>query len=384
MKKYIILTSLLTLTACGSNLNGGGVGAPVRVTTSIPYMMATPETIASNAQITPMNPEIDICHNCTAPRPDSDRVAIRNINGTNFTIYDLTDVSFIRADTGFDGNIKFNVDPDTKRIIGIVMDDESLVRQNNNTFAGLVNTDNGESIDGTLKYTSFAKSKNMGLRYSDFGKVQVFTGDNETPYKTYVFVGGYSDTPRQIQNEDIDSEQELTFNGYATGTVTAVRDGLGHVLNLDTSNNANDDDKVAVLNFNNGTTTLTAKFDNWYDVQHVKSDDQEHVIFSNYVDTTTDINGNSVDDNTFRMISDTLDTSFTLDNHEYNEYDNGAPTETIVNSLNSDIRFYGNNGNPSESVGIVQIRDTSNYNVDMNNYETHDEVRMNLGFGGKK
>lgn len=389
MKKYMILTSVLTLCACGGG-TGGGNTAPVRTTSGAPYIVANQQAIDSNSKITGMVSEIDVCHNCTSPRQSPLRASVVDVNGKSFTVYDLNDVDFVMADEGFDGKIQFDVNPNTKEIVGITVDPgeeyaKTFNRNSSNTFGGNITVENDEQALANLRYTSFSKLKNMGLKYSDFGHIYIDKYNEETgnfdTYQKFVFVGGY-DTAKRIN--EIDGEK--AFTGYATGSVTAVRngEGSGKVLKLDTTNNANIADKFATLNFNDGTTTLNAKFDNWYDIQYVKDTDGEHIDFSNYTNSEnlTAVDGTVVNANMFKMINDSGD-NFTLANNVYHEYENGNPTETELNSLNSDIRYYGDNGNPSEAVGMIQIRDSDNYSGNMDDYDDHHEVRMNLSFGGK-
>ena len=48
--------------------------------------------------------------------------------------------------------------------------------------------------------------------------------------------------------------------------------------------------------------------------------------------------------------------------------------------VKSDIRYFGDNTNPSEAVGIIQVRDCNGAACN-NDYDLQQEVRMNLGFG---
>ena len=395
MKKHLILTSVLILAACGggsgsrhSDVIGDNRGTPDN---SERYLIVNAETRESNAQITSLESEIDICSNCTSPRPNSSRSATQTINNQTFTIYDLKDVDFVMADEGFDGKMQFDINAD-KQITGVTIlgdpedaedNDKSFARQNDNSFTGPVTIGGGQHVNGKLTYNSVANAKreSLGLRYADFGTVRVDFYNNESDeyeeLQHFVFIGGY-DTAKRIDENTIDSQK--TFTGYATGAVVAVRNGedSGDELFLDPA--------PATLVLNNGTSTMTANFNKWYNVIHEKSANDESITFNNYTN----------DDDKFRMISDTTNNSFTLRNRQYQEYEENEPLfdeqhqPVKANTLNSDIRYYGDNGNPTESVGLIQIRDRggndANY-VNINDYgDEHDprpEVRMNLSFGVK-
>jgi len=379
MKKFTILTSVLALTACGGG--SGGPGAPVRVTPNEGFLSATPEAVESNQQITDMVSEIDVCtENCESPRQDTARVSTKEINGKKFTIYDLNDVDFVFAEEGFGGKLEFKVDPTTKQITHIIFDedDENPLERNttDNKFHGTI-----EHGDAALTYSSVAKREKLGLRYSDFGNFEV-QGDHigAAPDHKIVgaFIGGYD--IKRIDPNTIHTA--MTFNGRAVGGVETVRNAQheqnsGKSLTLDTSTNANANDKIATLTFDNGTSTLNAKFDNWYDVKHVKSSTDEYIEFSNFTNRAEDAND-------FRMISNTGDDTFALRNHPHTEYEEDIPQENCK-SLESDIRYYGDNGTPREAVGLVQIvdRGTENANYDERGEDfNEDQIRMNLSFGG--
>ena len=376
MKKLTILISGLALASCGGGGGGGQPSERVRVTPNEGYLSATLEAVASNEEVTDMVSEIAICtENCESPRQDAVRVSTKEINGKKFNIYDLNDVDFVFAEEGFGGKLQFKVDPTTKQIVSIIFDEDEenpLVRDTtDNKFRGIIEND-----DAALTYSSVAKREELGLRYSDFGKFEVEADHIGADGKLVgVFIGGYD--VKKIDPNTVHTA--MTFNGRAVGGVEAVRagQGSGKSLILDTSNNAKESDKIATLTFDNGTSTLNAKFDNWYDVKHVKSNMDEYVEFSNFTNTRDD----AAD---FRMISNAGDDAFALRNHPHTEYEEDVPQEDCK-SLESDIRYYGDNGTPREAVGLVQIvdRGTENANYDERGENFNEnQVRMNLGFGG--
>jgi len=358
MKRFAILTSVLALAACGGGSGGVGDG----------LTPAQREAVESNKQITGMLTyiETDDSGNTLNSRSATTRGSgVRQIAGS----YDLSNIGFASIDEDFEDvgnpedNFHFVVD-ENKKIIGIDMDLSELDDYpedgpeyfervgNTKRFAGLVKI--GPSwVDAELDYNSLGKD--VELRYSDFGYLAVIDSATGEEQQHVVFMGGYDDA-KKIDKEDINTS--TTFNGSATVSVVAVRDGenSGKFLNLDTSD--------AKLVFNQGgaqpVSTLTANFDNWYDIEYTESGDNKSIAFSNY--------HNNDGDEDFRMISDT-GTGVVLDN-------------SVVNKLNSEIHYYGDNGTPSEAVGLIQMRDCGGVAC-TNNYDTEQEVRMNLGFGGK-
>ena len=354
MKKLFVLRSVLALTACG----GGSGGVSDGLTP------AQREAVESNKQITGMLTyiETDGSGNTLNSRSSSTRES-GTVRGAGS--YDLSNISFAGIDEDFEDvgnpedNFHFVVD-ENKKIIGIDMglsevddypeDGPEYFERNGNTkrFTGLVKS-GANWVDAELEYNSFGKD--VELRYSDFGYLAVIDSATGEEQQHVVFMGGYDDA-KKIDKEDINAS--TTFNGSATVSVVAVRGGedSGKFLNLDTSD--------ARLVFNQEGSTLTANFDNWYDIEYTESGDNKSIAFSNYH------NNNGDDD--FRMISDT-GSGVVLDNSAFNK-------------LNSEIHYYGDNGTPSEAVGLIQMRDCGGVAC-TNNYNEEQEVRMNLGFGGK-
>ena len=380
MKKFAILTSVLALAACGGGSGGNG-GAIVSDTRTSAQRAA----VESNKKVTGMLTYLKTDssgNNITARTPS----VVYNA-GT----YDLENVKFVSIDEDFedvedDEGAQFVVDKNNK-IYGFNFGLKELPEYPNrdseepefervgdtNKFTGLINT-SSEWVNGELEYNSLGKI--AGLRYSDFGNIAVKNLAINKYAQRLAFIGGY-DQAKRIAANDVTGDN--TFTGYASGSVVAVihgnDDDKTNCLNLDTSTNASDERKIATLTVNNGESTLTAKFDNWYDLTYVKSGDEKHITFENYTDAANiqNVNGVSVDADEFRMLSDNGNDSFTLNN--------------IADNINSETRYFGDHNIASEAVGLVQVRDKgtnpANYE-NMNDYDLHPEVRMNLSFGGKK
>jgi len=268
-------------------------------------------------------------------------------------------------------------DPSIKIIDGKVYSYATFTRTADDsfTFGGTITVEGGEEADATLTYVS--SGKNVPLRYSDFGYFELLTED-ENENRPVSIIGGYD--IKKIDHENLPAtDNEIVFSGGASGSVVALRDGAAHTLEL------NDND--AELTFANGTSTLNASFNNWYDIEYSETyaangtATNRTITYSNYNDSTTDRNNNPVSENYFRMLSDTMGDEFTMTSVENSEQ-HGSNIDTF-DSIQSDVRFYGDNGNPSEVVGLIQVRDCAGNQCGDVMGNRNDEVRMNIGFGGR-
>lgn len=427
MKKFMILTSLLALTACGGG-SGGHPGERFQVRSSSNYLTATDEAAESNGKITSMKSEILSCNgNCQKIKdritgtPSHARSSTEQDGSNILTVYDLSDVNFKFAEEGFDGDFKLVVNDD-KKIIAIDMDiptDEintekvdgytssyNITKKNRKilfnrdgeekTFSGFMNDDrykeknegqnenNEDEIDGSnwelAKYTYNSKGGDLKLKYSDFGNIAIKIAKNQTNNDDarLVFIGGY-DEAKKINEINKDITKEDKFTGYATGNVIAIRNGDGSGKNLNLDGTAQ-----LVFNHTKQETTLSAQFNNWYDIVYTESGDNKSMEFS---DTNKTINED------FRLISNTTVLNNKQNQIEYN-YENmeNGPAEEQVPHINSDIRYFGDNGTPSEAVGLIQIRDCDKgicgtkieHENDQSVEYRSNEIRANLGFGVKK
>ena len=367
MKKYLVLTSIFALAACGG---GGGH-----------HSALSPE--ASNARVTGMATYIrtDDSGNTLESRTAGVRQAGE---------YDLSNVNFLLTDEGFGGKFEFDVD-ENKKIIGIKAladeedpDDHDLYFTrdgDSNEFydnEGQINVGNNEETHehiyrkGKIVYNSFGND--MGLRYSDFGNANVFVLNEETgeyiPAQTFVFIGGY-DGAKIIQENDIN--QNLHFTGKATGSVIAIREGEGSgedkTMNLDAD---------ATLDFASATkeSVLNADFNNWYRVKYVKNGSGESVTFDNYKNDEKP---------EYKLITGNGAESVTIN----------KPNDNTTARLETEMRYFGDGNNPSEAVGMIQVRDKGVHSGTDTPYNHMDdygqdadhaipEVRMNLSFGVNK
>jgi len=428
MKKIVTLTSLLALCACG----GGGGGSNASADRARPFdseRIVSNQTYNSNQKVTSMVSRILVSQD---GQHTLARTATTTLDGVNYDTYDLSNVTFAIADEGFDADgMRLVVDADTGEIIALDMGfgtepgypttykfvrDENgkiidldldaedadehpekyLYRTANTTneFIGFVNHDDGEDeeeeeigegegehdganwVETTVKYNSLGNSAK--LRYSDFGNIDV---GNTLPGWLAMFIGGYE--AKRIDPAAVDSTK--TFNGHATGSVIALRNNQeGKAIELDDTNAKLTFDKTT------GTSTMTATFGNWYNVAYTENHgtNAKSITYSDYTyqPDADEIAGMSDEQiatatNYFRMLSDTMDDEFTMnavENHEQH----GSEVETF-DSIQSDLRFYGDNSIASESIGLIQVRDCAGGQCGEVMGERSDEIRMNLGFGGK-
>lgn len=380
MNKYVSLMLVLGLAACATG--GTGPDERFKVSSTSRYVFATEKAVKSNQELTSMNTEVVICSTC----PEHDdrslaRVSTITRGGTELTVYDLEDVTFTTADEGFDPgeeSFKFVVDEtDTNgtrgKIIGIDMDfasDDSFPSDTNailtrkkdtNVFSGFVNDPDSNTDPEKWKpanYTYKSMGQDLKLRYSDFGTLTIKRTDVDNKVMTPVFIGGY-DTAKKINPADIETNtsQIIEFSGTASGSVTAILDGQGSGKSI----TLNDDDAHLILtvdktNANSPVVSskMTAEFNNWYDVSYTENGTTKEIVLSGFQNSDTD----------YKMLTAEADGKVTI-------------TDTGVKS---DIRYFGDNTNPSEAVGIIQVRDCNGATCN-NDYDLQQEVRMNLGFG---
>lgn len=356
MKKYLVLTSVLALVACGGGSGGNGGDAIGRVKGTV-----SDDVIKSNKEVTGMLSEIGVAADGStvnvgaAASRTATTLNTFTHNGKEYKSYKLDDVNFLLADEGFAPNsLKFTVNPDTGEITHFTIlgdpddaEDADKVFERIGTkeidgkkyahFKGIV-----EGQEAELTYVS--RGKDLGLQYADFGTFPISLSPNWDP----VFVGGYTGVAG-IEKEQPKPEDNITFTGKAVGHVMAIRgeQGSGHAIALD-------GDAKLVFNQTDGAK-LTADFGNWYDVSYDVATNQ--VTFSNPTGIT------HAD---FYLVDDKSGNGKTID------------------ASGAQFYYFGKDNTPTEAVGAIQVRDCVPGKCidEVDNGVAADEVRMNLGFGG--
>ena len=270
-------------------------------------------------------------------------------------VFNLKDANLILSDGGFGGKLQFDVNNQGK-ITGFELlpdeddpDDEGMqftsrtdgTQSGYTQFSGIVE---GEPSVLTLH----TMGQELGLKYSDFGNFDISLFTNwRVP-----FIGGY-DT-KQIQQMPTDNDPEnktLSFHGKATGHVVKPNyygQQQPAMILLDAPAN------LDFYGNGNGKTVMTANFDNWYDVEYTKvGNNAGQIAVANY-------KNNELDGNPDMRFSD-----------------DSAP----ITVTNEEIRYFGDNGVPTEAVGLIQVRDCNG--SPCNDHDNEDNLRMNIGFGVK-
>lgn len=392
MKKFLALTSILALVACGGGSGGdGSVATNGDVIRAGSFSHVTADAAKSNAALTGMVSEIGVAEDGTTINVGNVRAASVNsfnYNGKTYVSHRLDEVKFAMADEGFGGEMKFDIDTATGQINGfeLLPDDENHDGEPDDPedtgmqfsrkpdsqsveFDGQVNTETGPK-DAVLTYVS--KGNDLGLKYSDFGYFDIDVVDNWRP----VFIGGYDG----IKKIDVNNIQNTpTFTGKAIGSVMAKRT-IGGVLYEDQEQLPLEGN--ATLEFNNGTSVLTTGFNNWYkNVVYTENGNNKSITLSDYHDTPVSLdNGNeehriSSQNNYYRFADN--DNPVEINNETKLQYH-----DENINHIESDIRYYGSNNVAEEAVGMIQVNDCVGGICDAD-VNPADQVRMNLSFGAK-
>ena len=178
--------------------------------------------------------------------------------------------------------------------------------------------------------------KDVGLKYSDFGLLEIKTEyDPERYNKIHSMYGGYESKEVYINKDNLTSN--LTFKGTAVGVVSQSADS--EKLNI------RDDKATLVFDKTTGEEVLTAKFSNWYDVR--VDNNSKKIIFTN---------GDKVSDDKFK---------FKKEGVIKDSFENSSSPFGYLRSI-----YYGDNNNPQEVVGKV-------------NYNDYNNTKLNMSFGGK-
>lgn len=255
-----------------------------------------------------------------------------------------------------------------------------------------------------MNYESYAQKiggiEGNNLLFSDFGLVkwdETRTNtedetDKEEIHANRVFAGGYDAlkvTPDKNQTMHFEGDAVAGVNYKQITTGDDLVDGSSSTLLLNGKAN---------LDFNQGNETLTANFNNWYDVNVTKNlDGSNSIKFSNgdKKDFGVGIEG-SATKNDFKFKgfeSNKFDNDLGASNAEYKaegydtyEHKNFIKENWDANSEGytgaMDIGYYGKDGTPSEATGYVMYHTESKNNPaagSTNNLV--DVLEMQLGVG---
>ena len=307
MKKCLILMSILSLYACG----GGNGGSYVN-------------------NIKPIDPGISSgengnIENITEEAKESNKLTTGLLSEVekNGKKYHLDDVHF-----GYP-RIKFSIDKFGK-IDGVMFSGYEIpVKLKREGDTNKFKSDE-QSIHAKLELYG----KDVGLKYSDFGLLEIKTEyDPERYNKIHSMYGGY-ELKRVFINKNY-LTNNLTFKGTAVGVVSQSADS--EKLNI------RDDKATLVFDKTTGKEVLTAKFNNWYDVR--VDNNSKKINFTN---------GDKVSDDKFKFKKE------------------GVIKDSFEGTSSSDYlysSYYGDN-NPQEVVGDV-------------NYDNYNNLKLNMSFGGK-
>lgn len=236
--------------------------------------------------------------------------------------------------------------------------------------------------DETTTYTSYAK--NMKLVYSDFGtltKNSNFSKPVQEGHEkeTFVFAGGYED--KKIEVADL--SEDMNFIGRAVGAVNVDYGNNGDEKDNESLNPLNLDGK-ATLTFNKATgqQTVSAEFNNWYDVtaEAAANGNPDKLTLNNWKNGTAD-------DYKFRGQSEYIVNDFTTAKQLAADPDTaieaapGDHSDPAFGALN--IGYYGDKGIPSEATGYIFYEEGRAFN-DAGSYDKIKNISVNIGFGAQR
>lgn len=247
--------------------------------------------------------------------------------------------------------------------------------------------------DITLKTDYQSYAKDMKLAYSDFGLMKLDVTEKymtreqeEKSEEITIFAGGYD--AKKIEAQNLKGE-DMTFKGKAIGGVN-FEESENWVDNKDVTADtllltSNDNDN-AELTFNKGKEKLTAKFDNWYDVEMTTEvgKDNGTLKFSN----GNKVQGTAkVDAENFKFRGQD---NYTVTDFKGEQMIKAYGTEHIVVGQGGDITgtstgsahigYYGEAGRPSEATGYIVYGESG----PIEGLDRVKNLHVNIGFGTQR
>lgn len=393
MKKYFVLTSILALAACGGGSgghHGGAIDTPGNIIKPTDTLTAEQRAaaIASNTEITDMNSFVVVGGTNPTVNPNMRTGGVKLSDGG--MLYDLEDATFETAsllmNTGLDKGASVKFITKDGKIDKITMDNgtlniEASRKGDSNEFVGSgfyadpENPADKELVDGLgMTYKSIAKDTDgLGLAYSDFGLVE--WGDEGQMEDSHYFAGGYG--VKEIKSV----KDGMTFSGTADAVVRIGKMGddidpaQQDVLHTNTA---------ATLNFNPETqsSTLTAKFSNWYDVTATMNKDGK-LASLNFDNGDKDGFYHSEAHDFKWHGKDSFEAAETADEVARTDLCPNC-TQTIVRD--GFVKYYGDGTNPAEAVGVIRYGDNIGVEIkDTSGNTTGTEaMRFDMGFGATR
>lgn len=231
-----------------------------------------------------------------------------------------------------------------------------------------------KNINTELDFQSAGKG--LGLSYSDFGFVNI-NGDNE------VFHGGYSDNKIELATVR-NLHKNITFTGKAVGMVEKFTE-TGDVRQVAGTLPLEGDASLVVTNA--GDETLTALFDNWYDVTVERdSDNHNQITFNNFATSGDESYKFKRIDNTGAVIARDDSTRTITDFTNQQMIPNISDADSTVRGQGEGalvLDYFGptDTDNPTEFSGMVKYTETVPYN---DGQDRNAGIEFMMGFGGKK
>ena len=354
MKKIALLTSILSLAACGGG-SGGWYVAPDEILT--PEQRAAAD---SNLSVTGMKSHVIVGGTNATVNPNA-RASTSGGHGGG-KLYDLSNVIFQSTDKEFstpdeDFMMKFIVDEHGK-IIAIQSTDDGSIDE----FARHDDKDNRFDVaDEGVHARVNLVGKQLGLAYSDFGFIQMYEDTNPD---THLFImpiaGGYQE--KLVSTEDFNTD--MKFSGIAVGSV-----GEADTTVEDERLDLYDSKAELVFNKETGTEILTADFtgnghknDSWYKVVATRYNDGDaQISFSDGADI-----GNE------RFM-------FHKDGQAVESFDSGkVKNNSAENMLSVGFEYFGDNKTAQEATGLIYFMQSEAQDPT----QDPNRIEMHVGFGG--